>query len=149
MYDSNNSNNYCLERRDIMPMIKNSKQRAAIKTYLMSTKEHPTADMVYFYVRNEFPSISLGTVYRNLNLLAELGEAVKITTEEGGDRFDGNVEPHYHVVCTSCGKVEDIELSTEHVEELYSIIEKTYEGKILSHNLMFRGQCKDCLKDKE
>ena len=59
-----------------MAVIKYSKQREAIKAFLAGTKEHPTADQVYMHVREEFPNISLGTVYRNLNLLSELGEAV-------------------------------------------------------------------------
>ena len=59
-----------------MGSLKYSRQRASIKEYLMSTVDHPTADTVYLHVRKEFPRISLGTVYRNLNLLADMGEAV-------------------------------------------------------------------------
>ena len=76
-----------------MATLKYSRQRASIKKYLMSTTEHPTADTVYLHVREEFPHISLGTVYRNLNLLADTGEAVKISTPNGGDRFDGCTTP--------------------------------------------------------
>ena len=79
-----------------MVILKYSRQREAIKSYLASTTSHPTADTVYMHVRKEFPNISLGTVYRNLNLLTDLGEAVKITTPDGADRFDGNTNPHYH-----------------------------------------------------
>ena len=63
-----------------MPALKYSRQRESIKRFLMSRYDHPTADTVYLHVRKEFPRISLGTVYRNLNLLADMGEAVKITT---------------------------------------------------------------------
>ena len=76
-----------------MATLKYSRQRESIKNYLASTTEHPTADTVYMHVKEEFPNISLGTVYRNLNLLTDLGEAVKITTPDGGDRFDGDVRP--------------------------------------------------------
>ena len=62
-----------------MATLKYSRQRESIKNYLASTTEHPTADTVYMHVKEEFPNISLGTVYRNLNLLTDLGEAVKIT----------------------------------------------------------------------
>ena len=68
--------------------LKYSKQRESIKHYLMTTDEHPTADMVYMHVKKDFPNISLGTVYRNLNLLTDIGEAVKIATPDCGDRFD-------------------------------------------------------------
>ena len=65
-----------------MANLKYSRQRESIKEYLANTKEHPTADMVYAKVRTEYPNISLGTVYRNLNLLADIGEVNKITTPE-------------------------------------------------------------------
>ena len=78
-----------------MPALKYSRQRESIKRFLMSRYDHPTADTIYLHVREEFPNISLGTVYRNLSLLTELGEIIKITTD-GPDRFDGNVKPHSH-----------------------------------------------------
>ena len=70
-----------------MAAIKYSRQREAIKHYLASTKEHPTADTVYLHVKEDFPNISLGTVYRNLNLLTDIGEAIKIPTPDGGMLF--------------------------------------------------------------
>ena len=66
---------------------------------------------VYLHVKEEFPNISLGTVYRNLNLLADIGEITKIPTPDGGDRFDGRTDSHYHVICSGCGNVFDLELS--------------------------------------
>ena len=94
-------------------------------------------------LKEEYPNISLGTVYRNLNLLADLGEAIKITTPNGGDRFDGRIAPHYHFCCTSCGKVEDLIL-----DELTFVNEeagKNFDGVIESHAMMFYGKCKDCV----
>ena len=81
-----------------MATLKYSRQRESIKNYLQSTTEHPTADTVYAHVREKVPNISLGTVYRNLNLLAEAGDALKISTPSGGDRFDGRTNPHYHFI---------------------------------------------------
>ena len=80
-----------------MANLKYSRQRAAIKEYLCHTTEHPTADTVYLHIREAYPNISLGTVYRNLNLLADTGEAIKISTPDGGDRFDGRTYLHYHL----------------------------------------------------
>ena len=80
-----------------MPALKYSRQRESIKLFLMNRKDHPTADMVYVNMREKFPHISLGTVYRNLSLLAEIGEITKISTE-GPDRFDANQNPHYHFI---------------------------------------------------
>ena len=127
-----------------MAVLKYSRQRESIKEYLNSSCEHPTADTVYLHVKEEYPNISLGTVYRNLNLLADLGEAIKITTPNGGDRFDGRIAPHYHFCCTSCGKVEDLDL--EELTFVNEAAEKNFDGVIESHSMMFYGTCKECLK---
>ena len=126
-----------------MAVLKHSKQRDSIKAYLASTTKHPTADTVYLHVREKFPHISLGTVYRNLNLLADIGEAVKITTPDGAVRFDGNTQPHYHVLCTKCGSVIDLEM--EALTSIDKIAENHFPGKIESHTALFFGVCEDCL----
>lgn len=77
-------------------MRKHSKQREAIQLYLATHSNHPTAETVYLGIKEEFPNVSLGTVYRNLALLAENGEILKISTGVGPDRFDGCIDPHYH-----------------------------------------------------
>ena len=66
-----------------MKTLKYSRQRESIKASLMNRKDHPTADAVCASIREEFPNISLGTVYRNLNLLVELGEVQKLTFGDG------------------------------------------------------------------
>ena len=101
-----------------MTALKYSRQRESIKHFLAETKEHPTADTVYLHVKKQFPNISLGTVYRNLNLLTDLGEAVKISTPTGGDRFDGRLEPHNHFLCTKCGRLLDLDLDMKSIEEV-------------------------------
>lgn len=126
-----------------MAVLKHSKQRDSIKAYLASTTAHPTADTVYLHIREEFPHISLGTVYRNLNLLADIGEAIKITTPDGADRFDGNTEPHYHVLCTKCGSVIDLEM--ESLTSINKIAEDHFPGTIESHTALFFGVCENCL----
>ena len=128
-----------------MAVIKHSKQREAIKAFLASTTEHPTADRVYTYVKEEFPNISLGTVYRNLNLLAELGEVVKITTPDGADRFDGCTKPHYHVLCTKCGKLINLEITNQMPFD--EMAEKHFNGEIHSHDAMFFGICEKCIEE--
>ncbi len=88
-----------------MPTLKYSRQREAVKEFLASRIDHPTADTVYTNLREKFPNISLGTVYRNLSLLADMGEIIKITTGDGADRFDGRITPHNHFICRKCHKV--------------------------------------------
>lgn len=131
-----------------MATLKYSRQRASIKEYLMQTHEHPTADTVYLHVREEFPHISLGTVYRNLNLLADMGEVIKIPTPDGGDRFDGNTHPHYHVICTSCGKVDDLMFESEHIHSINELAEAHFDGTIAYHNTLFYGTCAECCSKK-
>ena len=93
-----------------MASLKYSRQRESIKEFLMTRTDHPTADTVYHQLRKIYPNISLGTVYRNLALLADIGEIQKICTGDGADRFDGQVRPHYHVICTRCHQVMDLDL---------------------------------------
>ena len=125
---------------------KYSKQRASIKDYLMHTTSHPTADTVYLHIKEEFPNISLGTVYRNLNLLADIGEALRIPTPDGGDRFDGRCEAHYHVVCTNCGNVFDLEMDDSYIQKINEDANKCFDGIIESHTTLFRGLCGECAK---
>ena len=129
-----------------MAALKYSRQRESIKHYLMSTGEHPTADTVYMHVKKDFPNISLGTVYRNLNLLTDIGEAIKISTPDGGDRFDGRVEPHNHFLCTKCGRLLDLDLDMHSIEEVNRLAAENFDGIITSSSTLFYGECSDSIK---
>ena len=125
-----------------MAGVKYSRQRQAIIDYLRSTKEHPTAEAVYTNVRIQYPNVSLGTVYRNLNLLAEEGEILRLTCGDGSDRFDGNSKPHYHFLCTYCGKV--IDLNTEPMNHIDVLAAAGFDGSIEGHTVLFHGKCGEC-----
>lgn len=127
------------------PGLKRSKQRDAIMNYLKGTKEHPTADMVYQSVREEFPNISLGTVYRNLSLLEECGEIKKISCDEKSERYDANIMPHYHVFCRCCHKVMDLEM--EPLNHINILAESAFDGTVDAHQIYFKGTCKKCLNN--
>ena len=86
-------------------MIKRSVQRELIRNNLAHRTDHPTADMVYQSIREELPNISLGTVYRNLRFLVDQGDALSLKLGDGKEHFDGNVNPHFHFICTQCGCV--------------------------------------------
>lgn len=129
-----------------MTGLKYSRQRESIKHFLMTTTKHPTADEVYIHVKQDFPNISLGTVYRNLNLLTNIGEAVKISTPDGGDRFDGRTEPHNHFLCTKCGRLLDLELDMKSIEEVNHLAAENFNGRIDSSSTLFYGECSDCIK---
>jgi len=125
-----------------MAGLKYSKQREVIKEYLKSTTEHPTADMVYDNVRKVFPKISLGTVYRNLNLLVEHGEALKLDCGDSSERFDGNTHNHYHFMCKECGCVSDLKIdSLAHIDTLAA---NGFDGEIHGHVTYFYGICAMC-----
>ncbi len=129
-----------------MTTYKFSRQRESIKNYLAETKEHPTADMVYMHVREEYPNISLGTVYRNLNLLTEIGEAIKIIAPDGRDRFDGCVRPHNHFYCTKCRRILDLDLDMKEIEQINKTAAENFDGIIESSNTMFYGECRECME---
>ena len=125
-----------------MKTLKYSRQRESIKACLMTRHDHPTADALYTLNREEYPNISLGTVYRNLNLLVELGEIKKLTCGDGADRFDADTSPHYHFVCKKCGKVYDLPM--EHLGDINQMAQEHVDGTVDSHTIYFYGTCKDC-----
>lgn len=127
--------------------LKHSKQRDMIMHFLMGRKDHPTADTVYMNVRKEYPNISLGTVYRNLTLLSDLGEIRRLRVGDGVDHFDADTSPHYHFVCSDCGSVIDLEMdSINHIQEIAGA---GFDGKITGHVTYFYGSCGSCIKTKE
>lgn len=127
-----------------MTKLKYSRQRESIKEFLSGRFDHPTADTIYSELRDVYPNISLGTVYRNLSLLEELGEISKISTGDGPDRYDGNSETHYHFVCTECHRVEDLEM--ENIDFINDTAAKNFNGEIHGHITHFYGKCGNCTK---
>ena len=129
-------------------MIKHSKQRDAILTYLHSTKSHPTAETVYENVRESIPNISLGTVYRNLSLFKDQGLIASLGTVGGVERFDADTEPHVHFICNHCDSVLDLP-ELDPPESLRSAAANATGGEVSGCQLIFTGICKDCLNSLE
>lgn len=129
-----------------MSTTKHSKQRDAIKNFLMSRKDHPTAEVVYSNVVKEFPNISLGTVYRNLSFLVENGQAVKVPCNDGSIHYDGNTMPHYHFQCTECGALIDLDCDFKAAEETFlAAAGENFKGSIAGNVSFFYGKCECCL----
>lgn len=124
--------------------LKHSKQRDQIKSFLMTRKDHPTADVVYMNVRQQTPNISLGTVYRNLTLLADLGEIARLRLGDGVDHFDADTSPHYHFVCRHCGSVIDLQM--DNIDTIITTANANFPGHIDGHVTYFQGSCSDCCK---
>lgn len=123
---------------------KHSRQREAIKEFLRTRKDHPTADIVYRSVRQQNPNISLGTVYRNLTLLADAGDIRRLNMGDGVDRFDADTSPHYHLLCTECGGVVDLEMDS--IESITDIASAGFDGHVAGHVTYFYGTCCSCMK---
>ena len=132
---------------DFGEIMKYSKQRELILEYLKSTKDHPTAEMVYLALKDENPLLSLGTVYRNLSLLCETGLAKRVVSEGKPDRFDGRVPEHYHAVCSGCERVFDIEMPYyKSIDERAGYTQGFSVGR---HEIMFFGLCSECEAKKQ
>lgn len=119
-----------------------TKQRQIILDELRAVTSHPTADDMYDLVRRRLPKVSLGTVYRNLETLAESGLVQKIDVGGTKKRFDGNVGVHHHVRCTACGRVDDLHISTDGDLDEIAAVMTGYA--ILRHRLEFIGICAQC-----
>ena len=126
---------------------KQFRKRNAILTYLRQTRCHPSAEMVYTHLKQEFPDISLGTVYRNLAMFKERGEILSLGTVNGVERFDGNTAPHVHFVCTDCSAVADLpQIAVP--EALNREVTAQTGGQIDLCQLTFVGHCNQCLGGK-
>jgi Fur family ferric uptake transcriptional regulator len=121
---------------------RNTRQRRVILEELKKVTTHPTASVLYEFVRRRLPRISLGTVYRNLELLTRLGLIQKLDVQGGEARFDGNPDAHYHVRCIHCGRVDDVhDLADDPVRSEFTTL-NGYE--ILGHRFEFFGICPAC-----
>ena len=120
-------------------------QRKIILDELSRHKDHPTADEIYVMVRKQMPKISLGTVYRNLELLSNAGTILKLDSNSKQMRFDPNPLPHPHFYCVQCDRVEDIPVQLE----MPSVdLEHPWfrNRSIQGSSLEFYGLCPECKK---
>jgi Fur family transcriptional regulator, ferric uptake regulator len=121
---------------------RNTLQRQVILEELQKITTHPTASELHGLVQKRLPKISLGTIYRNLEFLSQVGAIQKITISGGESRYDAMIEPHQHVRCISCGRVEDV------VGPPLVLPPGAYqdvgEYQILGHRLEFFGICPEC-----
>lgn len=130
-----------------LPNMRLTTQRQIILEELGKVKTHPTANEVYDMVRKRLPRIGLGTVYRNLELMADSGIILKLEVGGTQKRFDATIDPHYHIRCSSCGKVDDIDIEVQ--SEINKAAEQTSNYKILGHHIEFTGVCMDCSSNTE
>ena len=125
------------------PRTKHFKKREAILECLRSTNTHPSAEWVHAKLRETFPDISLGTVYRNLSMFKEQGLVISVGTVNGIERFDANTEPHVHFVCTGCDAVIDLP-QIPVPTSLGAPAESSTGCRIEGCQLTFTGKCGAC-----
>lgn len=114
-------------------------------SFLVSRKDHPTADVIYAHVKREYPSISLGTVYRNLAQLTDSGIIRRLSFGDADTvHFDADTSPHHHFVCSDCGRVMDLQL--EGLPLLDEAAGRHFDGIIQGHTIYFHGLCRECLQ---
>ncbi len=124
------------------PNIRMTRQRKIILEELRKVDTHPSADEVYEMVRKRLPRISLGTVYRNLEVLSQSGAIQKLEPGCSLKRFDGDPQEHYHIRCIQCDRVVDA-----HFDIDLNFTNEDCEGnnfKIIGHKLEFIGLCSGC-----
>ena len=125
---------------------KHSRKRDAIVSMICSSKEHPSADDVYTSLKTEYPSISLGTVYRNISVLRNEGVIKSVGVVDGVERFDGNLDDHPHFVCDACGAVIDIAPEDILAGTQSDNLEK-YGFEVKRRHIVYYGKCSVCARN--
>ena len=124
------------------PNLRMTRQRKVILEELRKVKTHPSADEVYEMVRKRLPRISLGTVYRNLEILSQYGDIQKLESGCSLKRFDGNPSEHSHIRCIRCDRIVDAPMMPDFEIDLEQISSADFD--IIGHRLEFLGLCAQC-----
>ena len=123
---------------------RNTIQKDLIRHAVYEMKRHVTANEVYEFIKERYPTIGKGTVYRNLDILAEEGAIRKVEVPDGPNRFDFALKNHYHVRCVNCGEISDVDM-----DEILGLLEKihdTHGTDFLGYDILFKGICPKCQK---
>ena len=122
---------------------RNTRQMAVTLNAVRALADHPTADRVYDYIHTSHPKVSRATVYRNLSKLCRMGSVRRVKIPGSADRFDHNLTPHYHFICSVCGNLEDLDLP--YMENINRLCRNLGGRKVNRHTILFDGVCADCL----
>ena len=122
--------------------LKPTAQRIAILKELLSRTDHPGADMVYKKLKSEYPSLSMNTIYLNLETFVRQGVIQRINNLTNLGRFDGNAKPHHHFICTKCKKIIDPNLGS--LKDLTKEVIEETGFQIINHRVDFFGTCREC-----
>ncbi|MFW9940806.1 MAG: Fur family transcriptional regulator [Candidatus Thorarchaeota archaeon] len=117
-------------------------QRLAIYKFIATRKDHPSADQIYKALKNDYPTISLGTVYKTLDLLEKLGLLQKLRFNEDRVRYDPDMELHINMVCSKCGQIYDYK--AKNVKHLWNVIISDIGIKPLGQRIDLYYDCDKC-----
>ncbi|HBO84239.1 MAG: transcriptional repressor [Deltaproteobacteria bacterium GWC2_42_11] len=124
--------------------LKITPQRLAIFKFLEGNTSHPSAEDIYRHIKKTYPAISFATIYNNLQALKERGEVLEITIDSQKRHYDPNTEPHHHIICTKCNKINDVFHDYSEAVRLPNYI--TEEFKPVGNHIDFYGICRTCQK---
>lgn len=131
-----------------MAALRNTIQRDLVLQAVRDLKNHPTPEEVYEYIHKKHPTISKGTVYRNLNVLVEQGQLYRVSMPDSANRVDHTLTPHYHFACRICKTVEDVDLP--YMEGIMEKEIRNLEGfEVEGHELIFSGVCPACREKRK
>lgn len=122
--------------------IRHSRQREKIYEYLLAATQHPSAEMIHTALKAEIPGLSLGTVYRNLSLLEELGRIRRVPALQGNERYDAICQDHAHFICRCCGSIRDLPCADQQKLRETVSLEEGYELSKL--DMLLTGICPRC-----
>ncbi|MDD6488746.1 MAG: transcriptional repressor [Clostridia bacterium] len=127
-----------------------SAKREAIYNTIALTKNHPTAEWVYEQLKPQISDLSLGTVYRNISVLRNMGLIKSVGVVDGQERFDADVSQHSHFICKGCFKIIDVPVRNTIADgNMYVCVEKQCDVKVQSHSVTFYGLCSECAKKQQ
>ena len=122
-------------------------QRLAIVKILAKSENHPSVENIYEEIKKDYSTMSLATVYKNIELIKSVGEVLELGFPDGSNRYDGNKPvPHPHVICIKCKKIFDPDLDS--LDEMQKEVALETNFKILYHRLDFFGICSNCMAAK-
>lgn len=127
--------------------LKLTPQRIAVYKYLKSSKDHPSAETIYKALLSDYPTMSLATVYKTLKTLVEVNLIQELNVGEGNFRYDARTNPHPHIQCLCCGKVDDVNGIC--FSDLNDKIRDKVDYTVISNQVYFYGICSDCRKNQE
>ena len=138
-----------ISEKELITLLKKNKlkitpQRLAICKLILSSREHPSAEMILNQLKNDYPMISLATIYKTITLLKNLGLVVELSFHNGHSRFDPNVSIHVNIICPICGKITDYE--SESVYDFYKKLESDIGGNFTGQRFDFYKKCQKCKK---